>query len=106
MRPASVTTPGGAGVSAWLPLDHLSDGYGDGLYAKVTGAVVYSVELTPDNVFDVTVTPTAYPCNIAALTGVNANASGVLAQAAKAVRVNQSAGAGTVTLTAVVRGLS
>lgn len=105
MRPASTTTPGGVSVSLWLPLDPYATGANDGLYAKVTGAATYSVEVTPDDVFDTTVTPTAFPCGIAALTAVAANGQGALAYAARAVRVNQTAGAGTVKLTAVVRGV-
>jgi hypothetical protein len=105
MRPASVTTPGGTAASSWLPLDHLTSGYGDGLYCKVTGTATYSVEVTPDNIFDSAVTPQAYPCDIVALTAATTTQSGSLLKAARAVRVNQASGAGTVTLTAVVRGL-
>lgn len=105
MRPASVTQVGN-GASTWLPLDHLSDGYGDGLYAQVVaGGPTYSVEVTPDDVFNPAVTPVAYPCDIVALTAATTTQSGALLKAAKAVRVNIASGGGTVKLTAVVRGL-
>jgi len=105
MRVASTSVTGVA-ASPWLPLDHLSDGYGDGLYLNVGVGCTATVQVTPDDVFDPTVTPTAYGCNIAALTGAVAGVfSGGLTQAVKAVRINQTAGANTTTLKAVVRGI-
>lgn len=106
MRPASVTRVG-TGASAWLPIDMYSEGYGDGLYCKVSGGPpTYSVEVTPDDVYDATITPQAYPCDIAALTAATTTQSGALLKAARAVRVNITGGSGTVVLTVVVRGNS
>lgn len=105
MRVASVSTPGGAGVSPWLPLDQYTDsGAADGLFCKVNGTVVFGLEVTPDDVFNPAVTPTAYPLSAPFAPGGAANVSGVLPYAAKAVRVNQASGAGTVTLSVAVRG--
>lgn len=101
MRPSSVTTPGGAGVSPWLVVDAYSSGDQLGLFCVLNGVATYSVEMTADDVFDPTVVPTAFPCGIAALTAVSANAAASLAVPCKAVRVNQSAGAGTVKMTAI-----
>jgi hypothetical protein len=105
MRTATVSVTGVA-ASSWLPLDSLSDGYGDGLYLKCGAGATVSVEVTPDNIFDPTVTPIAFACNIAALTGAVANASGPLTQAVRAVRLNQTVGASTSTLVVVVRGMT
>lgn len=104
MRVATVSRTG-VGVSPWLPLDNYTDGFGDGLYLKTGAGATVSVELTADDVFDPTVTPIAFPCNVVALTGATTNVSGGLTQAARAVRINQTVGATTSTLQAVVRGL-
>jgi len=104
MRVSTVSRTG-VGASAWLPLDSLTSGFGDGLYLSPGAGATCSVEVTPDNVFDPAVTPVAYPCNIAALTGAVGNASGGLTQAVVAVRINQTVGATTSVLKAVVRGL-
>lgn len=103
MRP-EVGTTSGVSTSAWLPLDMYSSGYGDGMFVKVTGSVTYSVEITPDDVFNPTVTPNAYPCGVAALTAASTTQQGALLIAAKAVRVNQTAGAGSTVFTVVVKG--
>lgn len=105
MRAAKVTRTG-AGVSAWLPLDPYSGGYGDGLYAKVTGSATYGIEVTPDDIFDPAVAPQAYPCDIVALAaGATTTQSGSLLKAARAVRINQTVGAGSVELTVITRGI-
>lgn len=105
MRASSVSQTG-VGASAWMPLDSYTTGYGDGLYAQLTGTATYSVEVTPDNAFDTTVTPQAYPCDIVALTAATTTSSGALLKAARFVRVNIASGTGTVKLTAIVRGVA
>lgn len=102
----SLVTRTGVGTSAWLPLDALTCGYGDGLYLIPGAGATVSVEVTPDNIFDPNATIVAFPCNVAALTGAVANASGALLQAARAVRINQTVGASLSTLEVVVRGLT
>lgn len=105
MRPATVTSSG-AGATVWLPLDPYSQDTNVGLYARlVSGTPTYTIEVTPDDVFDATVTPTAYPTDVAALTAATATASGALLKPARAVRINQT-GAGVIALTAVVPGLT
>lgn len=103
MRITSVPVTGVA-TSAWLPLDFYNVGRGVGLYLDLGAGCTASVEITPDNVLDPTVTPTAWPCNIAALTGAAADASGFLQQPCVAVRVNQTVGAALTTLKAVQAG--
>jgi hypothetical protein len=104
MRPASVTTPGGVATSAWLPLDPYTDADLVGLFTYLSGAATYDVQMTPDDVFNPTVVPVAYPVGIAAMAGASANQAAALGVPCKAVRINQTAGAGTVRLTAVVSG--
>ena len=105
MRPCTVTSVG-AGNTAWMPLDPYTQETNVGLYARlISGTPTYTVEVTPDDVFDPTVTPTAYPTDVAALTAATATASGALLKPARAVRINQT-GAGSIALTAVVPGLT
>ena len=104
MRTSSVTRAG-IGVSAALPLDPYTVGAAPGLYLKPGAGATCSVEITPDNVFDATVVPTWFPCNIAALTGATANASGALTQGARAARINQTVGGTTSTLQVVEQGI-
>jgi len=102
VRVASVSVTGIA-VSAWLPLDQYTDAFGDGLYVKPGAGATVAVEVTPDDVFNPAVTPTAYALG-APFTGVTANIAGQLPFAVKAVRLNQTVGATTSTLQAAVRG--
>lgn len=106
MRTSTVVTPGGTAVSPWLPLDPYTDSMADGIFCKVTGAVVFGLEVTADDIFNPAVTPTAYALGAPFAPGGAANVSGVLPFAAKAIRVNQASGAGTVALSVVVRGIA
>lgn len=99
---ASVT---GVGVSPWLPIDHYTEGYGDGIFIKPGAGATVSVEVTADDVFNPAVVPVAFPCGVAALTGATTNQAAALPFAVKAVRLNQTVGASQSTLQAVVRGL-
>ena len=104
MRVASTVTPGGVGVSPWLPLDQYTDASSDGIFTLVNGTVSYALEVTPDDIFNPAVTPVAFALGAPFAAGALANAAGALPYAAKAIRVNQASGAGTVTLKVVVRG--
>lgn len=104
MRIASVSVTGVA-ASAWLPLDHYTGGFGDGLFLNLGAGCTASVEATPDDVFDPAVTPVAYPIGVAALTAATTDAAAAMPFAAKAVRVNQTVGAVATTLQVAVRGL-
>jgi hypothetical protein len=102
MRPSSKTQVGN-GASAWMPLDHNAANFG--LFAEVlSGGPTYSVEITPDNVYDPAVTATAYPCQIVALTAATTTQDGLLTLPCVAVRINITGGGGTVKLTAVPGG--
>lgn len=103
MRVAQVSVTGVA-VSAWLPLDQYTESTGDGLFLKVGAGATASLEVTADNIFDPTVTPTAFPIGVAGFTGATTNVAGALPYAARAIRINQTVGGSTSTLQAVVRG--
>ncbi len=103
MRPSTVSVTGVA-ASPWLPVDYHTDASQDGIFVKVGAGGTYTVEVTPDDIFDPTVTPVAFPTGIAALTAATTNQAAVMPFACRAVRVNQSAGANTTSLTFVPRG--
>lgn len=104
MRVTSKTVTGVA-ASGWLPLDAYLPGSFDGIYIEPGAGATVSVEVTPDDVFDPNVTPTAFPCGVAALTGATTNVASALQFAARAVRLNQTVGVTTSTITVVSRGL-
>lgn len=104
MRPFRVQITG-VSVSPWAPVDAYTAGAGFGVFIEPGAGATISVEMTPDDVFDTTVTPIAYPCGIAALTGAVANAQGTIETPIKALRLNQTVGATTSTMKVVNRGL-
>lgn len=104
MRPITTSVTGVA-AGAWIPLDWSTVGRGVGVYVDPGAGATVSVEITPDNVLDPAVTPIAYPCGIAALTGAVADAAGFLELPACAVRINQSVGATTSLLKLVTAGI-
>lgn len=103
MRVATISVTGVA-TSNWVPLDPLTTGVSDGLFLTRGAGGTITIEFTPDDVFDSTVTPTAF--TVAALTGLTANTMAALPCAARAVRLNQTVGAATSTLKVVTRGLT
>lgn len=104
MRPASVSLGAGVtGVSAWLPLDPYTDADLNGLYLKFASTGTATLEVTPDDVFNPTVTPVAFAL-AAPFVGATTNQAGQLVLAAKAVRINAAANATGITLTVVVSG--
>jgi hypothetical protein len=95
----------GVGTSPWLPLDHYTEGYGDGVFVNPGAGATVSVEVTPDDVFNPAVVPVAYPCGVASLTGATTKQAAALLYAAKAVRLNQTVGGSLSTLQVAVRGV-
>lgn len=94
MRPTGQTVAGGS-IGAWMPVDAFP------LYLSATvlsGAPTYSVEMTADDIFNPAVTPQAFPCGLALLTGAILSQVGTLNVKTRAVRLNVS-GTGTVQLT-------
>lgn len=97
MRPTSVARSA-AGTSAWIPLDYRQSPFNVGLGLVISGTNTVDVEHTFDDVFDSSVTPTAFKHST--LTAKTANADGNYAFPIRAVRINVTAyTSGTATLT-------
>lgn len=101
MRP-QVIAKTGTGTTAWIPLDYKQSPFNVGLGAVVNGTITYDIEHTFDDVFDSSVTPVAFKHS--SLTAKTANADGNYAFPVRAVRINNTAGTGTTTLT-ILQGL-
>jgi len=104
MRPASVTVTGVA-ISAWLPLDLGSVGPNAGIFLDMGAACTGTVEVTADDIFNPAVVPIAYASGVATLTGATTDVAAALNYPARAVRLNQSAGAALSRLTVVQKGI-
>lgn len=92
MRSVRVTISG-ATTGSWIPVDqYLDAGMAVGLFVASSGAVAgtYSVEVTPDDVFNTAITPVAFASDPAALTNASANQRGAQTTPVKAVRFNNS----------------
>lgn len=101
MRPMTVTKTG-TGASSPLVLDHYRSPFNVGFAVVVTGTVTYTVQHTFDDILDSGVTPTWFSHE--ELSGQVATADGNYAFPVRAIRVNNTAGAGTTTLTAIQAG--
>ncbi len=75
------------------------------LQADVTGVATYSIQQTLDNVFDPTITPIWLDHPDSNLVGQTVDRQGNYAYIPFAVRVNLTAGAGSVALTVIQSGL-
>ena len=101
MRP-QVITQSGTGSTAWIPLDYKQNPFNIGLGIVVNGTITYDIEHTFDDVFNASVTPTAFKHST--LVAQTANKDGNYAFPVRAVRVNNTAGTGSTTLT-ILQGL-
>lgn len=102
MRP-QVIQLSSSGPSAWIPLDYKQSPFNVGFGVVVNGTATYSIEHTFDDIFDSTITPTAFPNSI--VVSKTTNADGNYAYPIRAVRLNvTSYTSGTVTLT-LLQGL-
>lgn len=102
MRP-QVVTKSSAGTSAWIPLDYKQNPFNVGLGLVITGTLTADIEHTFDDVFDSTITPTAFKHS--SLTAKTASADGNYAFPVRAVRINNTAyTSGSATLT-ILQGL-
>jgi len=104
MRSSSVSVTGVA-ASAWLPLDAGTVGTNFGLYLTPGAGATVTVQVTPDNVLDASVTPVAFAIPVATLVGATVNIAAALPLGALAVRMNQTAGATTSRLQVVTQGI-
>lgn len=101
MRPVSVTVSAVA-ISNPIVMDYMKDPFAVGLGVKVTGTITYSVQHTFDDVYDSTVTPTWF--DNTSLAAQTANKDGNYAFPVRAIRLNNTAGTGSATLTVIQAG--
>jgi len=103
MRPTSVTvvTSGSAGNSAWLPVDYTQTPFNLGIMVDVTaGTPTWIVQITMDDPFDSTVTPTAVAAPAPLETGTT-DEVGNITIPCRAVRLYHSASSGTSVMTVI-----
>ena len=102
MRP-QVITNSSSGTTAWIPLDYKQSPFNVGLGLVISGTLTADVEHTFDDIFDTTVTPTAFKHST--LVTKTASADGNYAFPIRAVRINNTAyTSGSATLT-ILQGL-
>jgi hypothetical protein len=98
MRPSSVSRTG-TGSSAWIPVDFAQASFNLSVAVVVNGTVTYDIEHTFDDIFDASVSPVAFKQS--ALSAQTANKDGSYVSPVRAVRVTNTAGTGTTTLTII-----
>lgn len=101
MRPQNFSLTG-TGTSAWIPLDYKQSPFNVGFGVVVNGTITYDIEHTFDDVLDSSVTPTAF--KHASLTAQTTNKDGNYAFPIRAIRINNTAGTGSTTVT-LLQGL-
>lgn len=105
MRPVRVTQTG-VGASVPIPVDIYCPSSDKGVYVEVTGTATYTVQVTPDDVYDSTVTPTWFNVSNANLVAATTNQEGVIDDPCTAVRINQTVGAGSTKLIVIQQSLA
>lgn len=93
----SVVSKTGTGTSAWVPVDYRQQVLNVGMGIVINGTVTYDIEHTYDNVMDATVSATAF--KHPTLTAQTTNKDGNYITPIRAVRINVTAGTGSVTMT-------
>lgn len=96
MRPVVVSKTG-TGQTAVVPTDYMQISFAVSAAVVVSGTVTFNIEHTYDDVLDPAVTPTWFAPT--ADSGKTANYDKGYAFPIRGVRVNTTAGTGTVTLT-------
>lgn len=109
MRPVTVTTSdasGGTVVSNPVPMDHYESPFNVGLGAVVTGTATYTVQHTFDDPFSATfVASSATWFDHASLAAKTTSSDGNYAFPVRAIRLEQTAGTGSVSLVIVQAGM-
>ena len=98
MRPKSITKTG-TGTTNWFPVDFAQQVVEIGLGVVVSGTVTYDIEHTFDDVYNSAVTPVAF--KHATLVSQTANKDGSYVAPIRAIRINNTAGTGSTTLTII-----
>jgi len=101
MRP-QIFSASGVATSAWIPLDYKQSPFNVGFGVVATGTITYDIEHTFDDVFNPSVTPTAF--KHATLVSQTTNKDGNYIVPIRAIRVNNTAGTGSTTVT-LLQGL-
>jgi len=101
MRPQVISITG-TGTTAWIPLDYKQSPFNVGMGIVVNGTVTYDIEHTFDDILAQGTTPTAFKHS--SLTAQTTNKDGNYAFPIRAIRINNTAGTGTTTLT-ILQGL-
>jgi hypothetical protein len=96
MRPVTVSRTG-VGVSSVVAVDYMQNSPAVGIAAVVSGTVTYDIQHTYSDVLDSTVTPVWFIAPELAAKTVSAD--GVYVGPIRGLRINVSAGTGSVTLT-------
>lgn len=96
MRP-QVIAKSGTGTTAWIPMDYKQNPFNVGLGVVVSGTINYTIEHTFDDVYDTSITPTAFAHST--LASQTTNKDGNYAFPIRAIRINNNSGTGTTTLT-------
>lgn len=107
MRPC-VVTQDGVGYSAWIPLDIYVSPANVLLSTKVTDVATYTIEMTDDDPFQSGGVPSDGTENVFQVPGLTAlvvSAYQALNVPARAVRINQLGGTGSVRLTVTTAGI-
>jgi hypothetical protein len=104
MRPTSVTVSA-TGTSAWIPVDYRQAPFNLGIAVDVSAgaSLTWVVEMTLDDVFDSSVTPTAIAAP-SPLEAGNADEVGAITIPCRAVRLNSTVTGGSATMT-VIQGV-
>jgi hypothetical protein len=105
MRAITVSQTG-VGPTVPVPMDQYQSPFNVGFGVVVSGSVTYTVQYSFDSPFTATYDPAnATWYGIPDLTNKNSNQSGNIAYAVAALRLNVTAGTGTVTFTILQSGV-
>lgn len=102
MRPIVLTTTG-VSTSSVAPMDTYQTPFNVGFGVTITAPATFTVQHTFDDIFDSSVTPVWF--SHPSVAGLSANADGNYAFPVRAIRLNQSAGAGSAKLTIIQAGM-
>jgi hypothetical protein len=89
-------TVSGVGISPTLPMDYRSQVFNVGFGCEATGTVTYSVQHTFDDIYNLAITPVWF--NHAFVVGATTSMDGNYAFPIAAMRLNITAGTGSVTI--------
>ena len=104
MRPmVTQITGGNTGFSTALPLDHYQSPFHVGFGLVITGTVTATVQHSFDEI-SVTTPASATWFNHPSVAGVTSSIDGNYAFPVRAIRINMTAGTGSVVLTAIQAG--